>query len=105
MATYTYDQLKDLTVADLREIAKGIENPELEGFSVMHKDHLLPLLCKVLNIPMHHIASGGDKAKLKAVIRKIKPRATTGPETQRAATRRQIHDLKRRLRRLAAAAK
>ncbi len=104
MADYTYEQLKNMTVADLREIAKGIQNDALEGFSVMHKDHLLPLLCKVLNIPMHHIAAGEEKANLKATIHKIKPRATTGSVEQRAATRRQIHDLKRRLRRLAAKA-
>ena len=42
---YTYEQLHVMTVAQLREIAQGIEHEAVQGFSTMHKDHLLPALC------------------------------------------------------------
>ena len=47
MAEYKYKQLKDMTVAALRDIAKDIQ-PAIEGYSTMHKDHLLPAMCKAL---------------------------------------------------------
>ena len=72
MAEQTYATLKVMTVANLREIAKGIQNAELEGYTTMHKDHLLPILCKVLGIPTHHIAHGAEKTRIKGVIRKVK---------------------------------
>ncbi len=105
MATYTYEQLKVMTVADLRQIADGIQDPALEGHSTMHKDHLLPLLCKVLKIPTHHAAVGAEKTTLKAGIRQLKARRdeviASGDRAKAAFLRRQIHSRKRRLRRLA----
>jgi len=105
MAEYTYEQLKGMTVAQLREIAQGITHDALEGFSVWHKDHLLPVLCKVLSIPTHHIAAGEEKARIKAAIKKLKTRraecAKAGDEAQMAAVRHQLHLLKHRLRNMA----
>ena len=50
---YTYHELKEKTVADLREIAKGIEHEAVEGATQMNKDHLLKALCTALGIDMH----------------------------------------------------
>ena len=105
MAEYKYEQLKDMTVVQLREIAQGIQNAELEGHSTMHKDHLLPLLCKVLNIPTHHIAHGERKAQIRATIRKMEARRDECLKArnydQLSVVRRQIHVLKHKLRNMA----
>lgn len=106
MADYTFDQLKEMTVAQLRQIAIGLEHEALEGYSTMHKEQLLPALCKALNIPTHHVAMGEDKARIKATIHKLKARrdeaVRSGDEAQLATMRHQIHTLKRRLRHMAA---
>ena len=105
MADYTYEQLKDMQVAQLREIAAGLKKDELEGHMTMHKDHLLPLLCKVLNVPTHHVAAGEDKLRLKAAIKKLKVQRDAAIKDKNAAqlavVRGHIHALKRKLRQLA----
>jgi hypothetical protein len=102
---YTFKQLRDMKVTQLQEIAKGLQSPELEGYSTMHKDHLLPKLCKVLNVPTHHIAHGEAKTKLKAVIRKLEAKRDekqkAGDHAQAATARHQIHVLKHKLRNMA----
>ncbi|MGA9117683.1 MAG: hypothetical protein WB626_13005 [Bacteroidota bacterium] len=102
---YTFEQLKEMTVARLREIAKEIEHEELKGVATMHKDKLLPALCKALGIEAHahHQAVGINKSGIKAEIRKMKgvrdeALARKDDAGQRAA-RKQIHKLKRKLRR------
>ena len=109
MAEYTYDQLKNMTVAQLREIVPTLPSQDgLDGYSTMHKDHLLPLLCKVLGIHIHHAAVGTEKSKMKATIRRLKAKraemAAAGKGDQLPAIRQQIHVLKRKLRRMADAA-
>ncbi|RPI62521.1 MAG: hypothetical protein EHM48_03950 [Planctomycetaceae bacterium] len=99
MSEYTYEQLKALTVAELREIAKGIENDELEGFSTKHKEQLLPILCKVLHISMHHVAAGDEKVRLKAMIHKFQ--AARSDKSKAAVARHQIHVMKHKLRKMA----
>jgi hypothetical protein len=72
---YTYHELKVKTIAELREIAKGVENQDaVKGFSQMNKEHLLPALCTALGIATHehHEAVGIDKPALKAKIRALK---------------------------------
>ena len=105
MASYTLEQLKGLTVAQLREIALGIHDDALEGFSTMHKEQLLPILCKVLNIPTHHIAVGSQKEQMKAAIRKLKAdrkaAETSGKLAALPDIRHQIHLLKHKLRNMA----
>ena len=105
MASYTYEQLKEMTVADLRQIAHDLHHESLEGSSTMHKEHLLPLLCKVLGISTHHVAAGEAKPRIKATIRKLRARrealGSGGDAAQLAAIRQQIHALKRRLRQMA----
>src|ERR1043165_4253558 len=38
---YTYEELKHKTVAELRDIAAGIEHEALQGYTQLTKDHLL----------------------------------------------------------------
>ena len=69
---HTYEELKEMTVAQLREIAQGIQHEALQGFSTMHKDHLVPALCKALGIEahVHLVAHGIEKTKIKQAIKK-----------------------------------
>jgi hypothetical protein len=101
---YTYDELHTKTLAELREIAKGLEHDAVKGFSQMNKDHLLPALCQALGIEahVHHHVVGIDKTAMKAEIRKLKEaRAaalTDHDQAQLKVVRRKIHRLKRRIR-------
>jgi hypothetical protein len=102
---YTFKQLRDMKVTQLREIAQKIQSPDLEGYSTWHKDHLLPILCKLLNVPTHHIAHGEAKTKIKAAIRKLEAKRDevlkAGKPDQAAIARHQIHVLKHKLRNMA----
>src|SRR5438552_3532017 len=70
---YTIHELKEKTVQDLREIAKGVEDQEVvKGFSQMNKDHLLPVLAKALGIHEHHDVVGIDKASIKSKMRDLR---------------------------------
>ncbi len=50
---HTFEELHKKTVADLREIAAGIEHDALHGHTTMHKDPLLKALCTALGIEAH----------------------------------------------------
>ena len=99
--TYTHHELKGKTVAQLREIAKGIEHESLTGYSVMHKDHLVTALCRALGIEMHehHEVVGLNKAAIKAQIKELKTKRDQALEThdhaELKAVRRRMHYLKR----------
>lgn len=98
---YTLHDLKTMTVAQLREIAKGSDHDSLKGYSVMHKDHLIPALCNVLGIDMHehHEVVGLNKAAIKAQIKELKGRRDKALSAHNHAeikdVRRKIHHLKR----------
>src|SRR5438477_12451228 len=49
----TYEELKKKTIDELREIAKGIDNEAVKGYTQMNKEHLLPAVCKALGIDTH----------------------------------------------------
>jgi hypothetical protein len=72
--THSYDKFKHSTVAELREIAKGIEHEALKGYTQLNKDHLITALCAALKLPTHahHEARGIDKAKFKAQLKALK---------------------------------
>ena len=103
--SHTYDELKHLTVAQMRELADGIENEALEGHSQMRKEELLSALCTALGVEMHvhHDVVGIDKAAIKAQIRDFKKQRDAALEShdhrQLKSVRRKIHRLKRRIRR------
>lgn len=71
---YTFKDLKGKTVAELREIAKGIEHEAVQGYTQLNKEHLLKAICTALDIDMHvhHDIKGLDKSKIKREIRKLK---------------------------------
>ena len=97
----TYEELRHLTVAQLREIAAGIEHEELRGYTQLNKEHLLVALCKAQGIDMHehHQVKGIDKLELKARIRELKKKRDEALEAHDHAqlkdVRHKIHRLKR----------
>lgn len=102
---YTYHELKTKTIADLREIAKGLTDESVQGHSQMNKDHLLPALCKVLGVDMHehHVVVGINKTDRKARIRalKVEREKALGASDHDALKniRRQIHRINRDIKR------
>jgi hypothetical protein len=101
MADYTYEQLHKMTVAQLREIAAGIEDERLQGHSQLNKEQLLPILCEVLGIDthVHHVAVGIDKAPIKQEIRALKTRRDALITEKTPEARKELRDVRRRLRR------
>ena len=100
---YTYDELKGKTVAQLREIAAGIDNEAVRGYTQLHKGQLLTAICHALGIEMHehHDVRGINKSEIKAQIRELKKRRDGAladhDRTQLKQVRRQIHRLKRQI--------
>jgi len=101
---HTYQELKQMTVAQLRDMAKELSHEAVQGYSQMNKDHLLPALCRALNIDTleHHMASGVDKPAIKAKIRQLKQerdRALTAHDhLLLKSIRRQMHALNHQIR-------
>lgn len=102
---YTWEELHKKTVAQLREIAEGIEHDLLHGYSTMHKENLVPALCEALGIETHahHEVEGIDKGGLKSEIRELKVKRdealAAGDKVALKRVRRRIHRLKGQLRR------
>jgi DNA-binding IclR family transcriptional regulator len=101
---YTYHELKEKTIQELREIAQGVEHDAVQGFSQMNKEHLLPALCKALGIDTHehHVVVGIDKPAIKVKMRELKKQrgqalAAHDGDALRSV-RRQIHHLNRQIR-------
>jgi hypothetical protein len=102
---YTYHELKDKTIQELRDIAKGVENQDaVQGYSQLNKEHLLPALCKALGIDTreHHEATGIDKPAIKAKMRELKAKRAQALEAsdheELKSVRRQLHRLNRQIR-------
>jgi hypothetical protein len=102
---HSFEELKHKTVAELREIAKGVEHEAVQGATQMNKDHLLKALCTALGIEMHahHEVVGIDKTAIKGRIRELKNRRdeilASSERADLPGVLRQIHALKRRIRR------
>src|SRR5262245_20486840 len=102
---FTYHELKEKTIEELREIAKGDENHDaVQGYSQMNKQHLLPALCKALGIETHehHDVIGIDKPAIKAKMRELKKHREAALEAhdhdELKSIRRRIHSLNRQIR-------
>lgn len=98
----TYEELKHKTLADLREMAKGIEHEAVQGYTQMNKEHLLAAISKALDIQhTHHEVVGLDKNSIKARIRELKTQREAAiaahDRAQLKVVRRTIHSLKRRI--------
>lgn len=102
---YTYHDLHGMTVAQLREIAAGVEHDAVHGYTTMHKDPLVQALCEAFGIEAHehHEIVGVDKARIKKKIRALKAERdqaeAAGDREKTKGIRREIHRLKHRLRR------
>lgn len=99
---HTIEELKHKTVADLREMAKGIEHDAVQGYTQMNKEHLIVALAKALGIQHeHHDVVGVDKASIKARIRELKTKREAAlaahDHAQLKIVRRNIHRLKRQI--------
>ena len=105
MAEYTYEELKHKTIADLRDIARGLDHEAVKGFSQLNKEHLLPGLCKALGIETHehhHVVGGFDKAAAKQKLRALKAEkqsaVESGDRARTKALRRRIHRINHQIR-------
>ncbi len=102
---YTIGELKHKTVAQLREIAEGLEHEAVKGHTQMNKERLLTAICQALNIDRHehHEVMGIDKRAIKAEIKGLKKKRDealqAGDHAQLKSVRRQIHGLKRKIHR------
>ena len=96
---YTYEELKEKTIAELRDIAKDVQSEHVQGYSQLNKEHLLPALCKALDIDIHehHTVTGIDKAAVKSQMRELKKQRAAAREAQDHA---QLKSLRRRIHRL-----
>ena len=102
---HSFEELRGKTVAQLREIAAGIQHEAVQGFTQLNKDHLMAAICKALNIDMHlhHHASGINKSELKAQLKILKVQrdeALSAHDHSRLKTvRRRMHEIKRQIKR------
>ena len=101
----TFEELKKKTVAELREIADGMDHEKVHGYKTAHKDDLVKLLCNALGIDAHehHEVIGIDKAAIKAKIQALKVKRQEALEAKDAKqltwTRLNIKRLKHQIRR------
>jgi len=107
MAEHTYEELKHKTVAQLREIAVGIEHDAVKGYTQLNKEHLVIAICKALNIDTftHHHAEGINTSELKSKIKDLREQRDVAlaahDHNQLKQVRREIHSLKVKLHRAA----
>lgn len=101
----TYEELHHKTVGELRDIAKGLNHPAVQGYTQMNKEHLLPAICTALGIDSrahHHVESGFDKEDIKArmkALRSEREKALEAHDSERLKqVRRQLHTFNHRLR-------
>jgi hypothetical protein len=100
---HTYEELKTKTVAQLREIASGIDHEAVRGYTQLHKGQLLTAIGTALGIDMHehHEVKGLNKAEIKARIKQLKGKRgealAAHDHAQLKNVRRQLHHLKRRI--------
>ena len=102
---HTFEELSKKTVAELREIAEGLDHEKVRGYKSLHKPDLVKLLCNALGIEAHehHEVVGLDKTKVKAQIRRLKEKRAQALEAKDAAelkrVRLNIKRLKHKIRR------
>lgn len=101
---HTYEELKHLSLAELRDIAKDLQHEAVQGYTQLNKEHLLPALCKALGIEAHahHAAHGEVKAAARARMKELreKRQAAIAAHDSGAlkAIRREYHKLNHKLR-------
>jgi len=98
----TIEELKHKNIAELREMAKGLDHEAVQGYTQLNKEHLVIALAKALGIQhTHHDVIGVDKAQIKKRIRELKVKReaalTAHNHAELKAVRRNIHRLKRQI--------
>lgn len=102
---HTYEEISNMTVAQLRELASGIEHEAVKGYTQLHKEQLIEAICSALGIEAHahHEVVGLDKAKVKAQIAALKTKRASALEakdySELKRVRRNIRKLKHKMRR------
>jgi len=99
---FTIEELKHKNIAELREMAKGLEHEAVQGYTQLNKEHLIIALAKALGIQhTHHDVIGVDKAQIKKRIRELKVKREAAlsahNHAELKAVRRNIHRLKRQI--------
>ena len=99
-----WQELEKKKVTELRELAK--EHANVEGAVGLSKEKLVEIVAEALGIERPHlIATGINKTALKQKIRALRSEVQQGIEAKDRALvrrkRRQIHRLKRKIRRAA----
>ncbi|HOG75932.1 MAG: Rho termination factor N-terminal domain-containing protein [Candidatus Marinimicrobia bacterium] len=103
--TYTYQDLKTKTVAQLREIASQLDSEAVKGYTQLNKEHLLAALCQALQIDQHqhHQIVVQNKTEIKSKIRELKKERDEAianhDRVKLIRVREQIRSLKHRLHR------
>jgi hypothetical protein len=59
--SHTFEELSGKTVAELREVAKEIEDDAVKGYSSMHKADLLKAICTALKLGAEGRATGSAR--------------------------------------------
>ncbi len=101
--TLTFEELKKMTVGELRDLASGMPHESLKGHSQMIKEHLLKAICRSLGIDMHvhHQVVGVDKSTIKSELKQLKKQRDEAIENGDHALlhtiRRRMHHLKREI--------
>jgi hypothetical protein len=104
---HTYEELKKMTVADLRDVAKDLDHEAVQGYTQMNKEHLLPAVCRALGIDAHehHVAAGEQKQFARARmhdLKNLRAQAVEAHDHERLkAIRREYHHLNHSLRQAA----
>ena len=99
---FTIEELRHKNIAELREMAKGLEHEAVQGYTQLNKEHLVIALAKALGIQhTHHDVIGVDKAQIKKRIRELKVKREAAlsahNNAELKAVRRNIHRLKRQI--------
>jgi len=100
---FTYHELKEKTITQLRDIAKDLQHEAVQGYTQLNKEHLLVAVCTALSVPLHehHDAAGIDKAAIKAKMRALKKdreaAVAAGDHDKLKAVRRSLHGLNRQI--------
>ncbi|MCF6290554.1 MAG: hypothetical protein L3J03_06130 [Desulfobacterales bacterium] len=98
----TYGELRKKTVAELREMAKGIEHDAIRGYTQLNKEKLLQALCTALGIEAHKkkVARGGKSGTLRARIRAVKVERDAALAERDSSRLKQVRKQLRRLKRM-----
>jgi len=98
---HTYEELKTKTVAELREIAKGLDHEAMAGYTQLNKQHLLLAVCKALGIDMHthhqHHEAADALAKMKKALKELKKKRDEAVTAHDYGTLKRVRTKMRRL--------